>query len=125
MTARDESTYSSVARKYDDWVETESSRPARDYLRRVDSTFIAPQEASEMSRTVQAAIGIGIAVLLLILAALAFRTAAFWGNLGRDGAATGYTLVAFFLCVAGFGGIAATWNHNFRVLTRTGGSSHH
>jgi hypothetical protein len=71
-----------------------------------------------MSRTVFAAIGIGIGILLLALSGLAFRSASYWAEFGRDGAAVGYTLVGIFLLVAVRGGIVATWNHNFRVLTR-------
>ena len=78
-----------------------------------------------MSRTIQAAIGIGIGVVLLGLAVYAFMTAAYWGDFGRDGAQTGYMLVGVFLLIAGFGGIAATWNHNFRVLVRPPDDRHH
>ena len=71
-----------------------------------------------MSRNVFAAIGIGIGVILLALSAFAFYTASSWAAFDRDGAAVGYTLVGIFLLIAGAGGIVATWNHNFRVLTR-------
>jgi hypothetical protein len=70
---------------------------------------------------VQAVIGIGIGVVLLALAAYAFYSASYWGSYGRDGAQVGYALTGFFLLVAGLGGIVATWNHNFRVLTRRAG----
>ena len=77
-----------------------------------------------MGRTVFAAIGIGIGAILLLLAIFAFVTAANWGALDRDGAAVGYTVVGFFLTLAGIGGILATYNHNFRVLTRSEGGHH-
>ena len=77
-----------------------------------------------MGRTVFAAIGIGIGAILLLLAIFAFVTAAKWGGLGQDGAAVGYTLVGFFLTLAGIGGILSTYNHNFRVLNRAGGGHH-
>lgn len=121
--SRDEKTYAGIRRKYDAWVETESTRPERDRLRRVDSTPIATKDVSEMSRMAFAAIGFGIAVVLLALAGYAFYTANYYGGFSRDGAETGYILVGLFLLIAGFGGIAAVWNHNFRVLT--GGSSSH
>ena len=71
-----------------------------------------------MERTVFAAIGIGIGAILLLLAIFAFVTAARWGSLGQDGA------VGFFLTLAGIGGILATYNHNFRVLTRSNAGHH-
>lgn len=117
--SRDPSTYGQVRRQYDEWVESEENRPRRDRLRRVDSHVYLPPGSSDMSRTVFAAIGIGIGVVLLGLAGLAFRSASYWSDFGRDGAAVGYTLVGVFLVIAGAGGIIATWNHNFRVLTRT------
>ena len=76
-----------------------------------------------MSRMIPAAIGIGLGVLLLALAGLSFYTAGSWAEFGRDGAQTGYALAGVFLTIAGLGGIVATWNHNFRVLTRR--PSHH
>jgi hypothetical protein len=72
-----------------------------------------------MSRMVGAAIGFGIAVTLLALAAYAFYTSAYWGSFGRDGAQVGYFLAGVFLLIAGAGGALATWNHNFRVLVRS------
>jgi uncharacterized membrane protein len=64
-----------------------------------------------------AAVGVGIGVILLGLAVVAFVAAGNWAELGRDGAQVGYSLTGIFLLIAGFGGIAATLNHNFRVLT--------
>jgi hypothetical protein len=122
--SKDSRTYGSVSKKFDGWVESEAKRPLRKHLRRVDKYEpSAPRGESEMSRTIFAAIGVGIGVLLLALAVYAFFTAGFYGELGRGGARVGYTIVGFFLLIAGFGGIAATLNHNFRVLTRPGG--HH
>ncbi|MEX2582531.1 MAG: hypothetical protein WD766_04630 [Gemmatimonadota bacterium] len=122
--SRDERTYGKIRQQYDDWVESEANRPTREYLRRED-TYTPPETRGtrDMSRMVFTAIGVGIGVVLLALAAYAFYTAAIWGDFGRDGAQVGYTLVGIFLLIAGFGGIIATWNHNFRVLTRP--SRHH
>lgn len=69
-----------------------------------------------MGKNVFAAIGVVIGLLLLALAAQSFLSAYRWAELARDGAATGYTVVGFFLLLAGAGGILATLNHNFRVL---------
>ncbi len=77
-----------------------------------------------MSRTVHAAIGMGIGVVLLALAGYAFSTSGYWGGFDRDGAQVGYALAGFFLLIAGGGGILATWNHNFRVVTGRVGGGH-
>jgi hypothetical protein len=116
--SRDERTYGRIRQKYDEWVAQEAKRPTREYLRREDP-YIPPETRgdSEMSRMVQAAIGVGIGVVLLALGVIAFVTAVRWGDLGREGALVGYLLVGIFLFIAGLGGIAATLNHNFRVLT--------
>jgi hypothetical protein len=116
--SRDERTYGGIRQKYDAWVETESARPERDRLRRVDSTPIETKDVSEMSRMAFAAIGFGIAAVLLALAGYAFYTADYYGSFMKDGAATGYTVVGVFLLIAGIGGLAAVWNHNFRALPK-------
>ncbi len=116
--SRDPETYGSVRRRFDFWRELEEDRPTREYLRRQDTVTYTPPGSSDMSRNVAATIGIGIGIILLALAAVAFGAAARWADLGRDGATVGYTLVGVFLIIAGGGGIAATWNHNFRVLAR-------
>lgn len=117
--ARDEKTYASLRERYEAWVEYESTRPERDRLRRTERYEPPPREENpDMSRMVFAAIGVGIGVVLLALSAYAFMTASYWSGFERDGAQVGYTLVGFFLLVAGAGGIIATLNHNFRVLAR-------
>jgi hypothetical protein len=78
-----------------------------------------------MGKSVSAAIGVVIGLLILALSALSFATAHRWAELARDGAATGYTVVGFFLLIAGLGGIAATLNHNFRVLSPNAKHSAH
>lgn len=122
--SRDEKTYGRIRKQYDAWVAGEAARPTRERLRRID-TYSPPTGGSpEMSRTVHAAIGFGIGVVLLALAGYAFSTASFWGGFDRDGAQVGYTLAAFFLLLAGGGGILATWNHNFRVVPQAGAGGH-
>jgi hypothetical protein len=118
--SRDERTYGGVADKYDEWVELESRPAQRERIRRTD-----PHEPksrgrgnSDMSRLVFAAIGFGIALVLFILALVAFSTASSWAGYDRDGAAVGYILVGVFLLIASIGGAAAIYNHNFRVLVR-------
>lgn len=124
---RDRGTYQGVRKKYEDWVEIQKSKPLIARPRRVQTYSHEPQPSSEMGKTVFAAIGFGIGGLLLLLAVLAFVTAARWASLDGEGAAVGYTLVGIFLIIAGTGGIAATYNHNFRVLSpnRAHGGAHH
>jgi len=76
----------------------------------------------EMSKMVLLGVGVGLGVMLLALMALAFTNAGRWAAIDRDGAAVGYSLVGFFLTIAGLGAIVATWNHLFRAAGR---SAHH
>jgi hypothetical protein len=128
VSSRDPKTYGSIHKRYDAWQESEAQGESRPRLRRSagDDHTDSPLDegTSEMTRTIQAAIGICIGLALLALAALAFSNAAYWGEVGRDGAKVGFRLAGFFLTVAGLGGILATWNHNFRVLAGKGGSHH-
>jgi hypothetical protein len=117
--SRDERTYGKIRQKFDEWVDLEATRPERAYLRRKDTvTPNQPRGNPEISRTIHTLFGAGIGTLLLGLAFYAFATAAYWASHGRDGAQVGYTLAGVFLLIAGAGGIIATVNHNFRVITR-------
>lgn len=114
---RDESTYGQVREKFDEWKEIQAHKPAPQRVLPPQKPYIPePATDSDMGKTLFAGVGIGIGVVLLLLAGLAFASAAKWADYARDGAAVGYSVVGFFLLVAGIGGIAATWNHNFRVL---------
>lgn len=114
--------YDRIEEKYADWRSTQPPRPPS---RRA---YAAQNLLSEgMSKIVLTAIGVGTGVVLLILAGVAFWTAAWWGNIDRTGAATGYALTGFFLAIAGLGAILSTWNHMFRVLdpNRAQSAAHH
>jgi hypothetical protein len=76
----------------------------------------------EMSKMVLLAVGVGVGVMLLALMALSITSASRWAAIDRDGAAVGYSLVGFFLTIAGLGAIFATLNHLFRAAGR---SAHH
>lgn len=123
---RDENTYGSIGDKFDEYSEIAASKPKPTPPPRglpPQRPFV-PDAHDDPSRKVFAAIGLGLAALLFVLAALSFATAGKWSGLARDGAATGYTLVGIFLLIASIGGGLATWNHNFRVLARPAGSHH-
>lgn len=113
---RDESTYREVSRKYDEWLEIEKGKPAPRRVRSNKPYVHQPEESSDVGKTIFSAIGIGIGLVLLVLAGLSFASAARWAEYGRESALVGWTLTGFFLLVAGFGAIISTWHHNFRVL---------
>jgi hypothetical protein len=116
---RDRGTYDDVRDRYDEFLEIQANRPVLQRTLPPQRPFSpAPASDSDMGKTVFAAIGVGIGVVLLALAAYSLYVANRWGDAGLTGASTGYVLVAFFLAVAGIGGIAATLNHNYRVLSR-------
>ncbi|HEX6925822.1 MAG TPA: hypothetical protein VF167_10330 [Longimicrobiaceae bacterium] len=123
---RDNPTYRSVAARYDEYVKILASKPEMQKPERAlppQRPYTPQEEQDDMGRTVSAAIGFGIGALLLLLAAWSFVVSAKWAGLDRAGAANGYFLVGFFLLLSGGGGILATWNHNYRVLTRRSGSA--
>jgi hypothetical protein len=113
-------TFDTIRNRYDDW----------DHPDRVRATGsrglfqIERQKDSPVGRIVTTAVGVGIGLILLGLAGYAFWTASWWNEIGREGAVVGYRVVGFFLVLAGAGCIAATVNHNFRVLTRRPSHDH-
>lgn len=121
---RDRGTYDDVRDRYDEFLEIQSRKPVLQRTLPPQKPF-SPEAGSEsdMSKNLFAAIGVGIGVVLLALAGYAFYVASVWGDARLSGAATGYVIVGFFLTLAGLGGIAATLNHNYRVLARP--PSHH
>lgn len=122
---RDPGTYGRVSDKYEEFLEIQKQRPVlqRTALPPQRPYSPEPDHGSDMGKTVFTAIGVGIGLLLLALAALSAYTASQWYGVHLNGAFVGYSVVTFFLLLAGIGGITATLNHNFRVLTRPGG--HH
>lgn len=124
---RDENTYGSIGDKFDEYSELAASKPKPSVPQRAlpaQRPYVPHAPDDDRARKVFATIGLGLAAVLLVLAALSFVTAGKWSGLERDGAATGYTLVGIFLLIASIGGGLATWNHNFRVLARPSGSHH-
>lgn len=78
----------------------------------------AKQEEVSVNRMILFGIGAGIGLVLLILSGMSFYTAVQWGGIDRDGATLGWSVVGFFLLLAGLGSIGATANHVFRELDR-------
>jgi len=114
---RDESTYGRVRRKFDEWEDIQANRPPPPRVIAPRRPYTPePGTESEMGKSLFAGIGFGIGALLLLLGVLTLATAASWSGYGRDGAAVGYTVAGLFLLLSGIGGMAATWNHNYRVL---------
>lgn len=74
-------------------------------------------------RGVALAAGLGIGLLLLVLAATAYYASGTWARAGRDGASLAYALVGIFLTIAGLGSSLGTLNHVFRVMRAP--ASHH
>jgi hypothetical protein len=121
---RDRGTYDSVRDKYDEFLDIQSRKPVLQRAPVPQRAFVPDSGPDQdMLKTVFAAVGVGISVMLLALSGYSVYVAMRWGAEGLTGASTGYAMVAFFLAVAGIGGIAATLNHNYRVLARTG--AHH
>ena len=102
-----EGTFGTVRGRYKDWFG-DHERPGAG--------------GGEMSKMVLLAVGVGVGLMLLALMALSITNAIRWGAIDRDGAAVGYSLVGFFLTIAGLGAIFATLNHLFRAAGR---SAHH
>jgi hypothetical protein len=117
-------TFDTVRSRYDAWATDRPPRPTAQYD---DWSPSGPEEGVSMSRMVFAAIGVGIGVILLALAAYSFYVASWWAGYGREPAVIGFTTTGVFLLVAGVGGIASTLNHIFRVLdpNRRHAHAHH
>jgi hypothetical protein len=113
-------TDASIKERYQGW-RSENPAPASESALSFRDGLPVPELSEETGRVVFTVIGVGIGLLLLALSALAFRTAAGWAAVGRDGAQVGYILVGCFLLIAGLGGIISAYNHNYRVMTRAGG----
>jgi hypothetical protein len=116
---RGERTFETIRDKFDKYSET---APRRRAGRPTYST--GGMDVDGIVKTVGMVAGFGIGALLLLLAAFAAYTASAWAEAGRSSAVIGYALTAFFLLVAGVGGLSATYNHIFRVLDPNRPPSH-
>lgn len=113
-----EQTYAKVHAKFEEW---EDNRPPPRRRRFVPSRALVSEG---VERAAYAAVGIGISLLLLLLSATAFYAAYTWAGIARNGALVGYTVVGFFLLVAGLGGAIATWNQVYRLPNQRPAAHH-
>jgi hypothetical protein len=119
-----EGTFRTVRGRYQDWFGAgdRGSLPGRAVSSEYYDYPDTDNGGGEMGKTVFMALGGGIGLVLLALAALSFVTAGRWAEIDRDGAMTGYLATGFALLIAGSGAIVATWNHLFRA---SHGPAHH
>ena len=80
------------------------------------SALSMPELSPATEKALGTAMGVGLGLLLLALAAISAYAASTWADAGRTGATVGYALTAFFLTLAGGGGLLAVWNHVARVI---------
>jgi 4-amino-4-deoxy-L-arabinose transferase-like glycosyltransferase len=116
-----EQTFETVRSRYDEWSRN------RPHPAPAEWSPSGHQPNSSMPRSIFAAIGVGLGLLLLLLSAISFWRAWRWADFGREPAAIGFIVVGAFLVVAGVGAIAAVLNHTFRVLSpdRPSSQAHH
>lgn len=115
MAKKRPDTFDTIRAKYDTWSKEENRRTPR------PGTYTPPDQNpgdGGMSRVVITTIGVGLGLVILLLAAFSFYTAAAWAEVPRSGAANGWLAVGVFLTISGLGCAIGTWHHNFRVLTR-------
>lgn len=117
----DSSSHRAVSQKFDEFQEIRPTPPPgkRAYSHGAETALLMVT-----SRPVAVIVGFGVSLLVLALAAYAFSAAVAWAGVNRAGARVGYTIVGFFLTLAGTGGLLATWNHNFR-LPKQQAPAHH
>ncbi len=118
----DSSSHRAVSQKFDEFQEIKPTPPPgkRAYSHGAETALLMVT-----SRPVAVVVGFGVSLLLLALAVYVFSAAMAWSGVDRSGARVGYTLVGFFLTVAGTGGLLATWNHNFRLPNKQQAPAHH
>jgi hypothetical protein len=116
-------TYQSVRGRFESWRENNPEKPSKSALGWPEGGLPLPELSEEAGKVVFTIIGLGTGLLMLVLAATAFTASKSWGAIERDGALVGYAACGLFLTISGLGCIAATLNHNFRVVGRT--PAHH
>ena len=102
-------TFGTVEGRYEKWSQANPRR-------RGPSALKVPVMSDAVEKTVGMALGFGLGALLLLLALAAGMAAVSWARVDRSGAAVAYSIATFFLLLAGLGGLAATYNHVFRII---------
>lgn len=123
MRDRNDPTYQSARGQFDRWSDANPPQRRGSALAWPEDGLPVPELSEGTARVVFTGVGLGIGLLMLVLAVLSFVAMGRWAAIDRDGAATGYALPVVFLAVSGLGCIAATLNHQFRVAR--GGGAHH
>lgn len=123
MRDRNDPTYQRVRGQYDAFNDANPPQRKGSALAWPEDGLPIPELSEGTARVVFTAVGLGIGVLMLVLAVVAFLTSRAWAEFDREGAMVGYALPVLFLTVSGLGCILATLNHQFRVAR--GGGSHH
>lgn len=124
MRDRNDPTYKRVQGQFGKFEDAHPTQRRGTALAWPEEGLPLPELSEGTARVVFTAIGMGIGLLMLVLAAVSFAASRSWAEVDRDGASTGYALPVLFLIVSGLGCIAATLNHQFRVA-RGGGGGHH
>ncbi|HET6230795.1 MAG TPA: hypothetical protein VFE05_12050 [Longimicrobiaceae bacterium] len=106
-----------VRDRYREWRE-QNPAPEPESAMSFSEGLPLPELSEATGRVVFTAVGALIGLFLLVLAGTAFAAARSWGEIDRGGAWVGYGASALFLTIAGLGGIVASYNHNYRVMTR-------
>lgn len=119
MSRRDNETFRTVEGRYQSFEEAHPKQHSRSAI----ANIRIPVLSDEAEKGVGTALGFGLGALLLLLCAVCVAASRSWAALDRSGAQLAYAIAAFFLLLAGLGGIVATYNHIFRVIPGDGG--HH
>jgi high-affinity nickel permease len=120
MSRRDNETFRTVEGRYQSF---EEANPPQRSRRSALANVRIPVMSDAAEKTVGTALGFGLGALLLLLAVVCIAASRSWAGLERSGATVAYAIAAFFLLLAGVGGIVATFNHVFRVIP--GEADHH
>lgn len=119
MSRRDNDTFRTVEGRYKSFEEANPRQRSRSAL----ANIRMPALSDQAEKGLGTAAGFGLGALLLLLAAVCIAASRSWGAIDRSGAQLAYGIAAFFLLLAGLGGLAATYNHLFRVIP--GEAEHH
>jgi len=117
-------TFGTVRDKYDEWSKTAPPRRAARPGAPETNTGLSMATENAITRAaVGFAVVLGVAWLALV-ALIVGRVVPGWAAIDRDAAVVGYSVVAFFLAIAGGGAIIASLNHLRNVMNPERRSAH-